>query len=280
VTRYIFSINSGRSGSEYLAKLLDTAGNASAYHEPWPDGAGRYVTRFPATHPSPAQLLLYPPMYLRKYWKKIRTIRRTARHLPKGDVYIETNHMFILSFYDVVMRHLEPVDVILMRRYLPAAVRSFIQLDHYTPQCPYTKWWFTSPNSPSRAAQPLDRDENLSQVEQIIGYLIDIEARAQRFKRRFPHVKVVETHIGELNDPARVQQIFAELDLEVTPETLALAGRVINDKPEHKARVGREVSIEWCKEEIAKYLEKAKQRGIEVPALPQMNDDWRRSSKA
>ena len=267
--RHIFSINSGRSGSEYLARILDTAKNVVAFHEPHPDGAGRAITRFPATRPTMLERALYPPMYVRKL-SKVRAIRRTTEHLPESQIYAETNHMFVLSFHDVVMNHLRPVDVILLRRHMLATVRSFIELGYFTPNCPFTRFWFTSPNSPSAAVRALAPDHQLDQVDQIIGYLIDIEARAQRFIRNHPATRVIEMRLAHLNDLARVRTMFAALGLTPSRATEDVVGRIVNDKPEHKARVAQRVSLDYCRERIERYLARCAAKGIELPDLPQM----------
>ena len=43
IQRLIFSINSGRSGSQYLAKLLDSAKEVTAFHEAEPKMIGKYL---------------------------------------------------------------------------------------------------------------------------------------------------------------------------------------------------------------------------------------------
>lgn len=267
--RHIFSINSGRSGSEYLARVLDTARNAVAFHEPRPDGAGRAITRLPAARPTVLERALYPPMYVRKL-SKVRAVRRTARKLPAGHAYVETNHMFILSFHDVVMNHIRPVEVILLRRFLDATVRSFIELGYFTPTCPFTRFWFTSPNSPSAAVRAPAPDHELDQVDQIIGYLIDVEARAQRFIRNHPDTPIVEIRLAQLNDLNRVHEMFRALGLSPSQATAEVVGSVVNDKPEHKARIAKRVSLDYCRERIERYIARCTAKGIELPALPQM----------
>jgi hypothetical protein len=267
--RHIFSINSGRSGSEYLQKVLNTALNVTAFHEPEPDGAGRRITQYPATNPTLVDRLVYPAWYARKF-AKVRAIRRMTKDWDARRIYAESNHMFIFSFYDVVMDHLEGVSVILLRRWLPSGMRSFMELNHFTPEDPFAKWWFPSPHSKSAAATPLAPYEELDQADRIIAYLIDVEARAQRFKTQFPETTVVETRLEELNDLGRVREMFAALDLRETPLTGQIVGRVVNDKKEHKKQVSNPTTIEYCQERIAQYIEKCAAKGIELPALPHL----------
>jgi hypothetical protein len=41
--RYIFSINTGRAGSQYLSDLLGMAKNVVSFHEPQPQMIDRYL---------------------------------------------------------------------------------------------------------------------------------------------------------------------------------------------------------------------------------------------
>ena len=273
--RLIFCINSGRSGSEYLYRILDTAQNVRAFHEPEPDMAGRILPRYPASRPSLLDRLAYVPVYVRKY-QKIRAIRRIIDELPTGHIYAETNHMFILAFHDVVVNHLKNVDVILLRRYLPAVVKSFVELDHFTPQCRLTRFWFTSPNSPSAVAPALAPDGDLDQIDRIIGYLVDVEARARRFIARHPNTRVVSVRLAELNH-LKVRALFATLGLEEGPDMAKLVGGVVNSKPGHKRKVGKSVSIDYCHKRIQQYLAKCARQGLELPDLPHI-EAWRLAS--
>lgn len=267
--RFLFSINPGRAGSQYLAKLLGTARGVTAFHEPPPDMAGRYVKLFPRDKQTLLARLLYVPIYARKY-AKIRAIRKTMRSFPAGEVYAETNHEFILSFYDVAMNHLHPVRVILLRRYLPKIVCSLVSLNRFTPGDRVTRYWYSSPNSPSAAIRAAARDAEMDQVDLCIAYVLDIEARAQRFKRQFPHVPVVEVRVEELNDLAGVRRCFEQLEIEPTGETETVVGEVVNRRTHVKERVGRTLSEEDCLERVRKYVGRCHDQGIELPELPHL----------
>ena len=277
--RHIFSINSGRSGSEYLARVLNTARDVTAFHEPEPDGAGRRITQYPATNPTLFDRLVQPAWYARKMGK-VKAIRRMTKDWEARRIYAESNHMFIFSFYDVVMDHLEEVSVILLRRWLPSGMRSFMELDHFTPQDPWAQWWFPSPHSKSAAATPLAPYDELDQADRIIAYLVDVEARAQRFRKQYPDTPVIEVRLEELNDLGKARTMFSELKLGETPLTQQVVGRVVNDKPEHKKRVANPTTIEYCRERIEQYVDKCTKRGIELPALPHLAEIRRPAAAA
>ena len=119
--RLIFCINSGRSGSNYLAKLLGTAKEVMSYHEPYPQMIGNYLT------------LINQEDYTTSFTaRKIKTfgIKDLLLKLPARQVYFESNHMFIKTFFDVVIQDFSKVEVIILRRYLPKVLKSFIELGY------------------------------------------------------------------------------------------------------------------------------------------------------
>lgn len=271
MSQLVFSINSGRSGSDYLYRLLSTAENAAAFHEPRPSMAGSRMSKVPATRPTLFDRAFYAGMYIKKY-QKVRAIRETIKELPPGKVYVETNHMFILTFYDVIMNHFQDVHVVLLRRYLPWVVKSFLDLNMFIPADSKTKYWTSSPNSPSAAVAALAPDDEMDQVDRCIGYVIDIEARAQRFKQKYPKAHVVEKRLLDLNEREPVEDLFDRLKLITTPATWDVVGRVYNNKTDDKQSDNSE---EFCRDRILQYIEKCEAKGIQLPDLPHMNEDYK-----
>ena len=266
--RLIFSINAGRSGSSYLNKLMGTAKNVTSFHEPYPAMAGRYVPSFRKPLTSLKQRLIYPAIRVKKYHKVVG-VKEILQTMPADHVYAESNHMFILSFYDIVLDHFKNVQVINLRRYLPRVLKSYVELGHYTPGHDLTFFWAVSPNNRTAAVRALAPDKDLDQVDICIAYLIDIEARAQRFLKEYPHIKVVDARLESLNDPEYVHSFFGKLGLEPTEETDAVLGKVVYQRTKEKEDYP-EVTEEYCEERILQYIQRCKEKGIEIPELPQL----------
>lgn len=262
--KLIFSINSGRSGSKYLCHLLNTAKNVTAFHEPRPQMAGQLMSSFPAAKRSLFNRLLYGAIYAKKY-QKVIAIRKILRTLSPGQIYAETNHMFIFSFYDVVMDHFKLVDVILLRRYLPKVLQSFVELNLIVKH----PSWHVSPNSQSAAVQALAWDAELDPIDLCIAHLIDVEARAQRFKRQYPRTRVVEVRLEELNIWEHLENVFFKLEIEPSNDTRKVLGKIKNQKNELKVDKDK-VSEGYCLERIMQYIEKCTKTGIEIPHLPHL----------
>ncbi len=255
--RLIFCINSGRTGSEYLAKLLDTAPEVTAYHQPKPTMAGKYLS------------MINESLYHKTYSKrrvKCKAIDQELKKIGKGSVYCETSNMFIKTFFDVVMTSFKNVEVIVLRRQLSKVLKSFIELGYFTSKID-TKWpeWLSSPNAATAAIPCIDKDENLDHYDICIAYLLDIEARAVRFQKDYPNVKIHHVRLEHLNSNDSVEHLFQDLQITPSTNTNKFIGSVQNIMKAEKKSAAISTSLDYCKERLQRYLEKAQTLGIEIP---------------
>jgi len=254
--RFIFCINSGRAGSEYLAALLGTAAKAHSFHEPEPQMIGDCLR-------SVARNGLESTFDARRI--KSKSIVKIAGQYPKHSVYIETNHMFIKTFYDVVLHDLINVQVIHLQRDLLQTLKSFVQLCYFSDQNAAWPDWMISPNAQTATIKAIAADDKLDHIDLSIAYLVDIEARAAEFRQKYPQIPFHETDINALNDLDRVKALFTDLGLSFTPETEKIVGEKINQRSATKKKYASQASEEELKERIRSYLEKGQSLGITFP---------------
>jgi len=254
--RFIFCINSGRAGSEYLAVLLGTASNVHSFHEPEPQMIGdclRSVTR----------------NGLQKTYSdrrvKSKAIVKVASQYPDQSTYIETNHMFIKTFYDVVLQDLENVQVIHLQRDLLQTLKSFVQLCYFSDQNSAWPDWMISPNAQTAVIKAIADDDKLDYIDLGIAYLIDIEARAAAFHQKYPQIPFYETDINDLNDLEKVKTLFTDLGLLFTPETEKIIGEKVNQRNNVKKEYAKQISNDQLAERIRIYLHSGQRMGIKFP---------------
>jgi len=254
--RFIFCINSGRAGSEYLATLLGTAAKAHSFHEPEPQMIGDCLH-------SVARNGLESTFTDRRI--KSKAIVKIVSQFPDQSTYIETSHMFIKTFYDVVLHDLNNVHVIHLQRDLLQTLKSFVQLCFFSEKNSAWPDWLISPNAQTAMIKPIDDDNNMDSIDLSIAYLIEIEARAAAFQQKYPQIPFHETDINDLNDLDRVKALFADLGLSFTPDTEKIVGEKINQRSEKKNKYASQVGEEELKERIRSYLEKGQRLGITFP---------------
>jgi len=66
----------------------------------------------------------------------------------------------------------------------------------------------SSPNAATAVLPAIGPDTTLDQFDLSIAYLLDIEARAVRFKIEYPHVRTHEVRLEELNEIKGVEEFF------------------------------------------------------------------------
>lgn len=182
------------------------------------------------------------------------------------EIYAETNHTFIKTFFDVVLEDFHNLDVIILRRELVFVLKSFIELGYFSPLNPLSFSWMSSPSAATAALPAIGPDATLDQFDLCIAYLLDIEARTERFKMAYPGVRAHEARLEELNEIAYVEALFNRLGIIPTAATRELCGQRINERQNRKKRANNPTTVAECRQRLANYLQKAQERGIRIPA--------------
>ncbi len=255
--RLLFCINSGRSGSQYLSVLLNSSEEINAYHEPEPTMTGKYLN----------MIYMYPyPNTIGRRRIKSLAIKKILSTYSAEEIYCETSHMFIKTYFDVIMKDFQNVDVLILRRDLASVLKSFIELGYFSDKNDIWPHWMHLPDAATSAIRCIDKVSCLDQFDLSIAYLIDIEARTQRFKCEYPHCNYYEVDIEKCNDLDYVNNLFRDLRITPTNSTREIHDTNINIRSKRKEEIKNSVDIDQCKERISIYLEKAKIQGIEIPA--------------
>lgn len=255
--RLIFCINSGRSGSQYLAELLATARKVRCFHEPPPNMSGEALD----------QVTQHPYEFSRQERRiKCVGIAQRLRKMAPGKVYAETNHMFIKTFFDVVLAEYRNVEVIVLRRELAKVLKSFVDMGYFSKASPVSWRWMSRADAATTALPPVMPFDEMDPCDRAIAYLLDIEARAVRFKSEYPNVRTHDIRLESLNDIKSVQTFFKQLRIAPTGATKELCGAPVNQRAKRKTDESRKMTIEECRERLASYIERARAQGLEIPS--------------
>lgn len=247
---HIFCINTGRAGSEYLSSLLSTAASTLAVHEPEPrmiDHYLRMVEKYPESKSTEERRI------------KVKAIRKLGRSTFSRN-YVETNHMFIKTFYDVVCHELKNVQVIHLYRHPLKVLKSFCELGYYSSKNKIWPKWMISPLSPFNELKFLGDSSN--SIDLSIAYILEIHARAILFQKKYPIINFVKTQTEDLNDRTKVKSLFNSLNLKMTKESEEMIGHVVNDRKTRKQKFNIIVDEEQLEGRFQTYLLKLK--GMEL----------------
>ncbi len=260
IKRLIFSINSGRTGSQYLKEILGTHADILSFHEAQPNMAFGY-------------LKLCKNRGLKETWRhrhiKVAAIKNSLR---PNKIYSETSHLFIKSFYDVVMNEFLPkgyrIDVIVLRRYLPNIVNSLMRLNWEGCE---PNWYYRLGDAISVLKRP---SKKLIRMDEVLGYLFDIEAQVHHFQRLYPKVNLIDARLETIQTPEEIMGLFDKLDLSHPNEARL---NQVAGKPVNQVRLKKKPSaLSDDKEAIilrrVAYMQRLMEsEGIALPPLPHLD---------
>lgn len=250
MSKLVFVISPGRSGTEYLAELFGTASNSIAFHEPQPSMDKEIIQLVNECE--------YHTTFLQRRIKA-DAIEKILLENP-GKIYCETSHVFIETYFDVVIdRFYDQVEIVVLRRDPIAILRSFLQLALHNNI--FEKSRLIAPNA---ITSPIKFDFELLDIyDRYIAYLIDIEARAVNFFRDYWYLNMYEIRLSELNEEDKVRWLFSKLGLVFTEDTKNKLGTVINARPDQK--VNEEISDDYCRLRFRQFYDKLIHSGVIIP---------------
>jgi len=251
--KYIFSISTGRSGSQYLAELLATAKDTVSFHEPEP--------KMHDIHLRMVEERGLEATY-RERLIKIDAIKKAVRK-SGASIYAETNHMFIKTFFDVVIKELNDVQVVFLRRNLVEILKSFYQLRYFTEENQAWKRWMTFPMSQNSAIKFVGNPTD--EIDLSIGYIIDMYARAERFQAQHPEINVISFDISDFKNEASVLALFRALNLDPTDKTKAMVGTTVNARAERKQKYNVVADPIYLTTRVKGYLQILSAAGVSAP---------------
>ncbi len=233
--KYIFCINSGRCGSDYLTELLSKAENTVSIHEGVPIMNGSPMQKFNTGEDCELQKLM--PLKMREINKKSKNGRK---------IYCETNHSFIKAWgYLLPDSYIpqEEIGVIILRRDIDKTAFSLLRVREVPGTTEWNQVWYLTPNLQRNLSKPPD---NASPYDLCKWYVEETYLRAEEYKKIFPRVRYVECDLEQLNNYDFVVKMFATFGLVPTRSLRDSVGKIVN------------VRNEWPRLPLEKLLETPK----------------------
>lgn len=230
-TKYIFSINTGRSGSDYLSRIFEHVTNCKSLHEPNPSGNGKEMRCYAKGKISAMEKLTQ---------KKIANIQEIMQN---HQIYFESNHCFIKGFGWLIPNHIpqEQIGVIILKRDKHKIVESYMRIG-CSPLSSLGRKWITTPDIKNPLIKPPSKrlkyklyhiikltfksarilatrflKDKISypnflvkyELECLDWYVDETYANAEHFKKKYPKIKYYEVNVKDLNSLDKVRQMFA-----------------------------------------------------------------------
>lgn len=229
---YIFCINTGRSGSNYLQRLFSHVLGCASFHEPNPVGNGQPMRMFLAGKSEQMRDVVSI---------KVQRINEICRH---AEIYAETNHCFIKGFGWLLPEYLpqSQMGVLILTREKNAIIKSLRSIQA-TPLRPGAEKWIMTPDIANPLVPPPKKFISAGFDFQIIKsialflrrfpswmsdyeldslewYIAETFARAKLYQQTFPEISYYQVDLDELNTLPGVMRMldFFELRADKTIE--------------------------------------------------------------
>jgi len=243
--RFIFTVTTGRSGSNFLTEILACLKDTCSVHEPRPrfDKVMRMTQGYP----------IIAEEFLSK--KKIPAI---GKRLKNKSIYVESSHLFCKGFLEPWLRIDEvPVpDLICLDRDLRKISRSLFQIGTTPGRTWHGLKYYLAPNDPDNLTL-IEGHDSLHDYQMCYWYCLEIEARKKHYKALIEKHggKCVHTSIDELKTMDGIEAVREKLSLPAfsffgKQRYQRIINKVINPKSKEKNRldITEEQIVGWEKE--------------------------------
>eukprot|EP01052_Picozoa_sp_SAG31_P001803 SAG31_NODE_60_length_29419_cov_39.876398_27_plen_352_part_00 len=220
--KYLLSINTGRSGSDYLTELLNHADNAVSVHEGFPLMNGDVMLDYNNGNVEPMKELM-----------QMKVSQMDAVRGEK-DVYCETNHSFVKGWGWLLPELVpqEQIGVIIMTREKEAIVNSLLRLHDVPGASFFSKTWYCDPAASGNLLPAPDGTPQTHPLEHCRWYIDEIAARAAKYKQTFPGIRFFDTTLENLNRVDQVAKMFDFFGLRPKESLNAVIGVPLNQRGE------------------------------------------------
>ena len=244
--RHLFTITTGRSGTEWLARVLGLFSDVRAEHEPKP----RFSSCFRA--------VVAAPQVAREFWEKEKLPRLARVTKP---IYAETSHLACKGFLECLPALGVVPELVHLRRDPRAVARSLWSLESIPGRSLRGVRYYLSPWDPNHLPVEPSRAERWSDYQLCYWYCLEIDARARHLERVLaPHgTRVHRVELAELQTPAGIAALGEKLALGPLStlgklKLAALAARPVNEKKHLKrAETLPEAELDAWEAEVRDY---------------------------
>jgi hypothetical protein len=215
--KYIFSINAGRSGSDYLTELLSKAVDTVSVHEGAPAMIGSPMQQFNEGDETALRALM--PVKMKQIQNKSGRGKR---------IYCETNTSYIKGWGYLFPDQYAPQDeigVVILQRDVEKTAYSILRIHEVPGTSEWSRAWWLTPGARRNLSQP---PKNANPYDLCKWYVEEVRLRAEEYKERFPYITYVECDLEQLNDRDFILEMFAILGLVPSPKLEDVVGKPLN----------------------------------------------------
>ena len=201
--KLIYTVTAGRTGTQYLARLLALAPGVASFHEP--DPSFRQVMR----------AAIQDPGIARVFFLQLKFPHMAA---APGASYAETSHLFCKGFFVPLLQLGMRPGLVFLRRPPREVAMSLLARDTVPARTPMGNAYVFRPDDAN--VLPLPGWERLTDYQLCFWYALAIERRQRRYAdfARMLGLPMFDTTAAELNEFHRFTAMLDSLGLPAAPE--------------------------------------------------------------
>lgn len=264
--KFIFCVNPGRSGSNYLYRILSCADHVCATHEPEHEYR-EYSHLTPRLWDLKKRPL--PESYARRRQAKLVQINGMMGR-TNADVYVETNPLFCSLWQDVILDelHNHEVIILILRRNTSEVLKSLLDLGWFSTRDGNN--WMTTAYSVNSLVQPIVTESAATPSDLIISYLLNVEMLAQKIKQycKEHELTVIELDSNQLfGSNEIITSLFTRCGLHADVKQLNSIVFERKNKPGISKKL-LDTPLDACTRTIDNYLKLCREQSINIPEFP------------
>lgn len=268
--RLIFCAATGRSGTKYLARLLDSVPGVSAAHERNPALIGPFL------HDA-AERGLAEIFEGRR--AKALAIEVGASLAGPMTAYTDISHPFLTLHHDVVLEAFDHsrITIIDLRRDPVAIARSMASLGWFTDANAAWRDWLIDPLRPGNPLE-LRASDIEDPLDLILAHLADVMHRREVLRGATPTVAWVDADLPGITTRAGARQLIRRLGLPfpgITWPRGRLRGQ-LNERTQRKAQARQQLGTAASEDEVAARMQSFIARWSARPGIDELRREFER----
>jgi len=249
----IFTVSTGRCGTQSLANIFGLFDEFASYHEPYPIMLNYF----------PDQGLVRNQLFLKQVWSRIKRIN-IKRNLIDKRYYFESNFNFLPNFNILAIKEFDnKIRIMEVLRDPLKVAKSFYKIGVHPGTDFSSNQWILSTDRPDNVIQiskfikKIDDPESMI-LSHLLWYCYEKSARAIEMRQNFPSLVWSRIRTRNLNNIHEIERVCNELKIKVTPSKLHEIERIHCNKKEHKKRFYNlsidHHRLEYLNNELLKYI--------------------------
>jgi hypothetical protein len=201
----VVTVSPGSTATDSIPRLLAKGRRTVAHHECEPTMSGPWLRRVIDDGPEAS---------FEERRVKAAALRWQMSRLPDRGYLVDSNHMFVKTYADVVLDEFNLGELIVLdlRQDVASLAKSMMERGWFSPLAPEWPDWLVPPTAPG-SRFPIAEERIEGRLDLVLGYIADHELRRRELRASNTELRWVELDVSDLAEPDGVAGLFEGLGI-------------------------------------------------------------------